>query len=108
MVDPIICIFLAILISCLLFVAFEFYPRGFTFVDSLIGAKEYNRMEFQVDSAATCRTACKADPRCQATEFIFDYGGSGSNACVFYSKFSSTLGSTRAPTDEATGVWIKS
>ena len=77
-------------------------------MDSLMDGHEYNRMEFNVDSAAKCRNACKGDARCKATEFLFDYGGSGSNACVFYDRFSGTLGSTRAPSDIATGVWVKS
>lgn len=108
MADPIICIFLMLIISCLLLAASEFFPKDFTFVDSLLSANEYNRMEFNIDSAAKCRNVCKTDSRCKATEFIFDNGGSGSSACVFYNRFSGTLGSKRAPTDLATGVWVKS
>lgn len=107
MADPIVCILVATVVICILLLVFEFYPRHYMFVDSLLNAHEYNRSEFGIDSAAKCRSQCKADARCKATEFIFDYGGSGSNACVFYDSFTGTLGSTHAPSDQTTGVWVK-
>ena len=101
------CILVAVLLMCTCWGVNEFYPFSFRFVDSLLDGNEYNRMEFQVSSAAKCRAVCKKDTRCKAVEFIHNYMDSGSHACVFYDDFSSTIDSVRAPSNKTTGIWVK-
>lgn len=102
----------AILIACLV----VFSVRNQTFLGTkptrwltaakLIGANEYNRVD-GIKTARVCREKCTMDEQCLATEYIRDEYGSGTNSCIFYNHFDSSLRRPTKATDHTSGVWIK-
>ena len=71
----------------------------------LINANEYNRLEFGVRDATTCREKCTGE--CLATEYVKDNDGSNNNVCIFFNSFDSYLLLPRQATDNQTAIWIR-
>ena len=78
---------------------------GWSFAGGLVGGHEFNRQEFNVRDASSCRTQCTGS--CLATEYIRDDDGSGNKLCIFYDRLDSSLLPESMPNDKIDGFWVR-